>query len=324
MRRAMTAAALAAVCALAACSSSARSTGRTRATTPITAPRPVPSRVVARSVWPGAGAFVGPERLLAAGGIDVGFRQFGRGPDLVLLEGEEMTMTEWPLDLLRDLASHWRVTMFDWRGVDRTSDNAHTPYTIEQLADDTAAFIDADRLQRPLVYGLSTGGEVGLALAVRRPAAVGKLAVSGATTGGRATVPTPPAIQAQFLNPNTNAMTLLGFLFPPGDTRDRDAYLKDLLQVPQTLASPTVTNRQNAAEAAFAAGAGLATGLRALRTPVLVMNGTEDQLVPVANARVIARMIPASRLVVFDNAGHLLIFQDRARFVAVLQSFFGN
>jgi len=278
--------------------------------------------VVAGSVWPGKGAFAGPQRLVHAGGITVGYRRFGSGPDLVLLEGEEMTMSQWPLSLLRDLAAHWRVTIFDWRGVDRTTDNPKVSYTISQLADDTAALFDAIGLRRPFVYGLSTGGEVGLALMLRHPDRVAKLVVSGATPGGADTVPTVSAIDRQFNDPTTSPMTLLGFLFPPGDTKDRDAYLAELLQVPQTLPSSATTARQQAAELRFAAGPGLASSLRAARVPVLVLNGVQDQLVPAENARRIAALIPGARLELFEDAGHLLIFQDRARFLRLLKEFF--
>ncbi len=285
------------------------------------ATRPVAARPIAGTSWPGAGGFVGPERVVPVGTVVTGFRQFGHGPDLVLLEGEQMTMSEWPLSLLRDLADHYRVTIFDWRGVDRSTDDARAPYTIEQLADDTARLIDALALHAPDVYGLSTGGEVGLALVVRHPDHVHKLVVSGATPGGRDTVPTPAAIERQFEDPATSPMTLLGFLFPSGDDRDRDAYLTELMRVPQTLASDAVARRQLQMEARFAAGPGLGPALRTVTTPVLVLNGERDQLVPVANARRIATMIPGAQLHVFPDAGHMLIFQDRAEFVAWLQAF---
>jgi pimeloyl-ACP methyl ester carboxylesterase len=326
MRRAV-GAGIVAMGLLAACSSGSAKSAGGSAPSSAAAPTTVAlarSTVVPRSTWPGSGAFVGPERLVPVGPVMVGYRQFGAGPDLVLLEGEEMTMTEWPLSLLRDLAAHYRVTMFDWRGVDKSTDDPAESYSIAGLADDTAGFFDAIGLHTPAVYGLSTGGEVGLALAVRHPDHVGKLMVSGATTGGPQTVPTPLAVNKIFVDPNANPVALVGLLFPAGDAADSNGYLAEILKVPQTLASAAVTKRQNAAEDAFMRGKGLAAGLRVLHTPVLVMNGAKDQLVPVENARRIAALIPGAQLHIFPDAGHMLIYQDRAQFVALIRKFTGS
>src|SRR3954454_22354990 len=182
----------------AGCSSGARTATppapSTVASTNAPRSRPAKTQTLARTAWPGKAAFVGPEHTVPAAGITIGYRQFGHGPDLVLIEGEQMTISEWPVSTLADLAASFRVTMFDGRGVDRTTDDPRTKYSIAQLADDTAALLDALGLHAPFVYGLSTGGEVGLTLAVRHPDHIGRLAVSGATTGGSTTVQPSAAI----------------------------------------------------------------------------------------------------------------------------------
>jgi pimeloyl-ACP methyl ester carboxylesterase len=54
--------------------------------------------------------------------------------------------------------------------------------------------------------------------------------------------------------------------------------------------------------------------LSELAMPVLVIHGTADQLLPVENGRQIARLIPGSRLEIFDGVGHLFFWErpDRA------------
>ena len=46
-----------------------------------------------------------------------------------------------------------------------------------------------------------------------------------------------------------------------------------------------------------------------------------DQLAPVANDHILARLIPGARLVLYPDAGHGFLFQDWARFAALVGSF---
>jgi hypothetical protein len=68
----------------------------------------------------GAGAFEGAVRQVPVNGVRIGYRQFGSGPDLILVTGDTAAMSLWTVDLLSELARHFRVTIFDNRGVAST------------------------------------------------------------------------------------------------------------------------------------------------------------------------------------------------------------
>src|SRR5207253_1811827 len=53
--------------------------------------------------------------------------------------------------------------------------------------------------------------------------------------------------------------------------------------------------------------------LASMRAPTLVVHGTEDQMLPVQNARVIASRIPGARLEILDGAGHLYFWEQPER-----------
>ena len=53
--------------------------------------------------------------------------------------------------------------------------------------------------------------------------------------------------------------------------------------------------------------------LHDLDMPVLVIHGTEDQLLPVANGRMIASLVPGARLEIFDDVGHLFFWERPER-----------
>jgi pimeloyl-ACP methyl ester carboxylesterase len=50
--------------------------------------------------------------------------------------------------------------------------------------------------------------------------------------------------------------------------------------------------------------------VRDIDAPTLVIHGSDDRLVPVANARALARAVPRSRLRVLDGAGHLVFIEE--------------
>ena len=55
--------------------------------------------------------------------------------------------------------------------------------------------------------------------------------------------------------------------------------------------------------------------------PTLIADGTDDQIVPVTNAHILARLVPQSKLVLYPDAGHGFLFQDWTRFASLVESF---
>ncbi len=292
---------------------------------PASTPTTAASHEVAGTTPGGDLAFLGPVRTVAVGDIDVGYRQFGSGPSLLMIVGQDSSMSYWGPDLPRRLAEHFTVTMFDNRGVGFTSDPRDAPLTIGQMADDTSGLIDALGLDHPTLFGWSTGGEIALALAVRHPDQLdrlGPLVVSGATAGGPESTPAPPELDALLASSEpVDQVRLLDELFTPSGAAARDAYIRGLLAMPDDEVSPDAEQRQAAAEAAFAADSSVADGLGSITSPVLVTDGADDRLVPPANATFIAGRIPGAQLLLVPDTSHAWMLQDPDRFVATLVAF---
>ena len=60
-----------------------------------------------------------------------------------------------------------------------------------------------------------------------------------------------------------------------------------------------------------------------IAVPTLIADGTEDQLVPLANSHILASLIPGARLTLYPDAGHAFLFQDQTAFVPLIESFLG-
>ena len=258
----------------------------------------------------GPAAFMGPVRQVRAGGILIGYRQFGSGPPLVLVAGEASSMSYWGYELPRRLGAHFRVTEFDNRGVGWSTDQPKRPLTIELMADDTARLLGALGIPKATVVGWSTGGEIGLSLAERHPDKLRALVVSGATAGGSTEV-----------DMSAHSGSLLGSLFPAAARPAELAYFAGILAMPTEKVGRKISERQAAAERRFAKTNATYDALTGIRVPVLVTAGGVDGVVPPANARLIAARIPGARLEIFPGAGHMMMFQDMDRFVALVTSF---
>jgi pimeloyl-ACP methyl ester carboxylesterase len=61
-----------------------------------------------------------------------------------------------------------------------------------------------------------------------------------------------------------------------------------------------------------------------IHPPTLVVTGTDDVVIPPANAVTLSERIPGARLVQFPGAGHGLMYQFPGEFVMVVREFLGN
>lgn len=233
--------------------------------------------------------------------------------------GYSGTMEDWDPRFVDALAADHRVVIFDNAGIGSTQRLA-APLTIDAMADQTSALIDALGLRRPDVLGWSMGGMIAQALAVAHPDQVRRLVLCATYPGTGTVQPSQAAIGA--LSSGT-MQGLMSALFPPGQAASFDAYLAAISRYP---AQPGVPAGVSAAQA-NAIGqwwAGTDPAGREdtrISASALVADGTADRLDPVTNARTIARQIPSTRLTLYPDAGHAFLFQEGARFTSKIESF---
>ena len=106
-------------------------------------------------------------------GLNMYYEIYGTGQPLVLLHGSFMSALHYPT-----LAEGRQIITVDMQGHGRTAD-IDRPFTFEQMADDTAALLKHLKIEQTDVFGYSMGGTIGLALAVRHPDLVRRLAILG-------------------------------------------------------------------------------------------------------------------------------------------------
>src|SRR3954451_19111130 len=108
------------------------------------------------------------QRVTAENGIDYAYRDVGESDvPLVLLQHFRGNLDNWDPALIDDLAVARRVVTFDNRGVGGTT--GMTPNTIEAMAHDAIAFVDAIGSRDVDLLGFSIGSFVAQEIALIRP-----------------------------------------------------------------------------------------------------------------------------------------------------------
>jgi pimeloyl-ACP methyl ester carboxylesterase len=244
----------------------------------------------------------------------VAYRAIGAGPALVMINGYSAPMEDWDPALVDALAQHHRVVIFDNAGIGRTQ-SLPAPLTIDAMANQTGALINALHLGRADVLGWSMGTTVAQALAVLHPDEVAALALCAPYPGNGAVV-----LPARSILDATNDPTAL---FPADQIGAEETYELELLSYPKTPpASQAIDSAQSKALDQWWAGGDPAGRLVAkIGVPTLLADGTADRLDPVANDHLLARLIPGATLKLYPDAGHAFLFQDDTAFAALVGSF---
>jgi len=265
-------------------------------------------------------------------GASLAYYERGKGPALLMNMGSASTMAEWDPALLRSLAAHHRLILYDYRGIGRSSATGLARLTIGRMADDAAGLLDVLGIRRAGVLGWSLGGFVSQQMVIRHPGRVDRLVLAGTNPGGSATVLGPEWAQRVDSEPGASERSALRVLFPPGPEGrtagraflDRVERAAETGEIPDDFSvSPQAFNAQLRAEQRWMAGNANLRALAKVRAPTLVAGGQRDVLTPPANDRVIARAIPGARRVSFRRGGHAFLFQFHEKFAGIVNSFLG-
>ena len=231
----------------------------------------------------------------------------GSGEPVLLMTGLGMPATAWWLTV-PVLAKRFRVLAFDNRGSGR-SGRPPGRYSLAQLAADALAVLDAAGEESAHVYGISLGGMVAQELTLRAPQRVRSL-VLGATTAGGREYESPDDETVGFLRRRASMPAEEGvwasipYLYGPAALERSPGRIAEDVQ--QHLRFPP-DRAGYQAQLAAASRHDTATRLVALATRALVLHGTADRIVPVANGRRLAARLRSARFHELPGAGHLYI-----------------
>jgi len=107
------------------------------------------------------------------------YKQTGQGRPIILLHGNGEDHRIFDI-LTQQLSAHFTVYALDSRGYGKSPQTNDFHYSL--MAEDVVKFIEEKQLERPILYGFSDGGIIGLLIASRYPKLLSRLIISGANS----------------------------------------------------------------------------------------------------------------------------------------------
>jgi pimeloyl-ACP methyl ester carboxylesterase len=255
------------------------------------------------------------------GNVRLAWEERGEGEAVLLVQGLGYTREGWgPTPAL--LARRFRVLTFDNRGMGE-SDIAPPPYSIDELAADAVAVLDAAGLARAHVVGVSLGGFIAQQVALDYPDRVDRLVLGCTSPGGTSAFAMPERTVRAFeqfveLPPEEGLLLLVKNAIADSNVEARPELVEEVYRY-------RLANRPDpgAWEAQALAGMTFDAHVRLgdVRAPTLVLTGTEDAVVDPRNSELLAAAIPGARLDRIEGAGHLVFWEEAEQFAGAVSCF---
>jgi len=229
-------------------------------------------------------------------------------PPLVLIHGAGGDHSTWPPEIRR--LAGVRVFTLDLPGHGKSEGPGRQ--SVADYADCVVGFLNSVGLSRAVFVGHALGGAIALTLAIDHPDRVNGIGLI--STGPR--LPIASSVLENAANPSTFILAVQS--------------LQELMHIPQAekyLKARTFRHLSSIRPTLFHGDLracdqfDVTNRLDAVRTPVLVICGTDDQLTPRHFSESLAGQIPAAALQTIDGAGHLVMLEQPRRLAGLLSVF---
>ena len=238
---------------------------------------------------------------------------------VLMIQGLGASKNAWNLQRIA-MATRFRIISFDNRGAGR-SDKPTVPFTLEQMADDALAVLDAAGIETAHVVGASMGGVISQIVAVKHPQRVRSLTLvctacrnhpwrqellqSWAKTAEEKGMIEVGKEAAQWvMSPRSFRRLVPAFTWmgPLAALRPRHSFVSQIDAILNT--------RED-----------LVDQLSTITAPTMVIVGNQDILTPRGDSEEIAERIPNAELVVISGAAHGLMMEHSSTFNKILIEF---
>ena len=266
-------------------------------------------------------------RVTAENGIEYAYRDLGAGDvPLVLLQHFRGNLDNWDPALIDDLAAERRVVPFDNVGVGGTTGT--TPNTVEAMAHDAIAFMEALTLERVDLLGFSIGSFVAQEIALIRPDLLRRIVLASSAPQGAAGMHGwSPEVIGAIGGREPNPQGYLDVFFAPTNT-SREAGQQAAGRIfgrTTNRDEPTTWQTRQAQYDAICAWGipnhSLLQRVAGIDQPVFVANGDSDPMILPRYSYLLAGLLPDARVTIYPDSAHGFLFQHHSRFAADVHAF---
>lgn len=272
--------------------------------------------------------------LRTTDGVRLAWAEAGKGPVMVKAANWLTHLEyEWESPVWRHwihfLSGHFRYLRYDERGCGMTDSNIGD-LSLDRWVEDLEAVVEAADVREPFaLLGMSQGGPVCVAYAVRHPERVSHLVLYGAYARGVFRRGDPKQetfyraitdiVRVGWNSNNPAFRQVFTSRFIPGGTDEQLDWFNDLCRKSLTpeLAAQLLESR---------AMLDVTDLLGEVRTPTLVLHASRDAVAPIAEGHILAAGIPGAQFVELDSKNHILLENEPAwgRFCDEVLEFLGR
>jgi pimeloyl-ACP methyl ester carboxylesterase len=234
-------------------------------------------------------------------GISVHYAIYGHGSPVIFLHGGLANTDYWG-NQVAAVAAHHTVILMDSRGHGRSTRDAR-PYGYDLMADDVVALMDNLKIAKADIVGWSDGGILGIDLAMRHKDRVGKVfafAANTVTSGLKEGVEKNPTFAAYIARAGRE------YVEHSATPKEYDAFVEQISRM--WAEQPNWSDAQ----------------LKAIDTPILVVDGDHDEGIKLEHTEYIAATIPHAGLLILPNVSHFAFLQDPRQFNFAILHFLGD
>jgi pimeloyl-ACP methyl ester carboxylesterase len=249
-----------------------------------------------------------PTQFVEANGIRFAYRRFGKasGVPIVFNQHFRGTMNYWDPAVTDGLAKNREVILFNNAGV--SSSSGQVPTSIQEMGANAIAFITALGLTTVDVLGFSIGGMVAQEIALQAPNLVRKLILVGTGPrgadmsasksaeifGGTYDPPEHLWLAVHFSPSAAGQAAGLAFLERKLHRTDRDPEVSE----------DAAARQREAIGNYIAGGESVQDHLKNIRLPTLIVQGSNDVIIPTMNSYVLQQKLPNAQLILYPDANH--------------------
>jgi pimeloyl-ACP methyl ester carboxylesterase len=236
-------------------------------------------------------------QVLETDGVRIAYDVIGEGSPVLLLHGGSLDSTWWG-PLIPALAKNHTVITMDSRGHGRSSFDERQ-ITYRHMADDTLALLDHLEIDNIDIVGWSDGGITAFDIALRQPHRLGRVVAYGANfnlSGYRTGNDGPPSPATELVQ----AESIKRYRAQSPHPDRWDDFMVNLRNLYNS--EPNWTQDE----------------MRSIPTPVLVLDGVDEEVIDIDHARLLADLLPNGELQLMPGTGHFAMIDQPDEFARVV------
>ena len=262
------------------------------------------------------------EKIIRFNDVHICTESFGEinNPTILLIMGATASMIYWEEEFCKRLSNQgFHIIRYDNRDVGKsiTYEYGHPEYTFEDLADDAIQVLDAYKVDKAHIVGMSMGGIITQIIALKHPSRVLTISLI-MTSNFDSSLP-------KKYNKVTKALSELKIR----NWQDKDEVVECFIKKSKVLIGSKhifdeekirrlneeefdrAINLQSMENHGFIKGWGsYLSRTNEINAPTLVIHGTEDTIIPYEHGIHLSEVIPNAVLVTLEGTGHELHHND--------------